>query len=535
MFESACGPRARARARGSVPLASGPWAVAAASRRRALDLADDLRVGDRLAVLVLLDDLRLLVERRRELLLRELLRRAARLIALPRPSPAFCVLNVSVSSSSLRAPAPAVVPIGPCPPTDEFVPAAIFISVLTWPVRCACCISFRFSASVLGLPTKPPFLPALTTVKSWWAKLAMTKAFARPCTVSRHACLRWRAPGLRTNSESGVTSPGDLPRHAAVEAPRAPSPPARASARARAGVRRGEERERRLRRGVVELHERDRRVDVRFEPEARPRRSRRAVRARGALEAPAPPPRKPAVVLIHGGSYVNGDAGSDNMAWSASDTVVKRRAGWVGRVHQLPRARRPRALPVRPRVRAGVRDVRGQRDGRGAPGRVGAELGGDVPAIRGPPGSSRGALAARARRRARRRAARRRGVRLVGGRRERDRARRERRGRLQGRARRAAAATAIARLGGRRPGATSRASEWACCRRDPRASPPWARLRRRRARAARRRRARERALGADRGLPRRLRHGRLAGERARAVREAVEARVGVACHTSCRG
>ena len=42
--------------------------------------------------------------------------------------------------------------------------------------------------------------------------------------------------------------------------------------------------------------------------------------------APAPPPRKPAVVLIHGGSYVNGDAGSDNMAWSASWFAAR---GWV--------------------------------------------------------------------------------------------------------------------------------------------------------------------------------------------------------------
>merc|ERR1719171_2856222 len=38
--------------------------------------------------------------------------------ALPKARPVFCTLNVSVSSASLRAPAPAEVPIGPWPPTD---------------------------------------------------------------------------------------------------------------------------------------------------------------------------------------------------------------------------------------------------------------------------------------------------------------------------------------------------------------------------------------------------------------------------------
>ena len=179
---------------------------------------------------------------------------------------------------------------------------------------------------------------------------------------------------------------------------------------ARAGVRRGEERERRLRRGVVELHERDRRVDVRFE-RARPRRAHaRAVRARGAQRVGA----RAAAAQAGGRADPRRQLRQRRRGLGQHGVV-----GGVVRGARLSRSRSTTACAAiaacarSTSTTAAVHDVRRQRGRRDPPRRV-------VTGWAGMPRRSAtprpGAGCAR-RRRARRRRTRSRGVRLVGGRR----------------------------------------------------------------------------------------------------------------------
>merc|ERR1719231_2174661 len=108
--------RARARARCFTPRPASPCACSLLWRsrqlrpQRALNLGNDLVVGDRLARLVLVDHLRLHVELRRELLLREALGVACLRDREPQVLGDGLVLELLVSFSSAAALMPEDVP-----------------------------------------------------------------------------------------------------------------------------------------------------------------------------------------------------------------------------------------------------------------------------------------------------------------------------------------------------------------------------------------------------------------------------------------